>query len=586
MPSHDGQDAFRPLQLARWAIVIWVVLFWKLGYPSLLDPDEAHYAQLTREMLRTPSWLVPLLDGQPFIDKPVLFHWLQGLSVAILGESELAMRLPSVCAALAIIATTRWLGTLLFDARVGERSALMLATTPLTFALGRIGMLDMLFSAFLFGGLSCLLAAALRSRDRLEYPGYLLVGLAVATKGPIALLLLGLLFFAALCAGREIRGAIARLHWIRGLCLICAVGSPWFIWMWMTFRDRFIHEYLVVGNLFYFTQPRTFSTRMTNYAFYLRTFAAGLFPWSLLALGYLVDTGLRWRHRSPSAAETLLWLWTFVVIGFFTFARFRLDHYIYPVAPACCLLAARGLSPAAETPTSRGIVAAAVLVAAVLIAGGAFTSLAIGQIDLRAGAPAHALPATLVLGGAAFALELIRKGALSRTSFVALCATLVAVYASIDLVAFRVLETSRPTAPLGRWIAQQGRDTPIGLYRLEDWRGSSRFYAERRAVRLDNDAQLRSFLQQYPDAYILMLGVESQRLRGEGLHLRDLTGESAIVGRAGGRVFRRQIWGRLVVAALDEGRTATRWRRAAARELDARVRPRPTVARASGQQRP
>ena len=53
-----------------------------------MDPDEAHYAQLTREMLRAGNWMIPLLDGLPYIDKPVLFHWLQGLAIAVLGETR------------------------------------------------------------------------------------------------------------------------------------------------------------------------------------------------------------------------------------------------------------------------------------------------------------------------------------------------------------------------------------------------------------------------------------------------------------------------------------------------------------------
>jgi len=61
-------------------------VFWRLGVVSLLDPDEAHYAELTREMMRSRSWLVPLLDGLPYIDKPVLFHWLQALFIRILGK--------------------------------------------------------------------------------------------------------------------------------------------------------------------------------------------------------------------------------------------------------------------------------------------------------------------------------------------------------------------------------------------------------------------------------------------------------------------------------------------------------------------
>ena len=35
-----------------WIAIAWIVVFWRLGEPSMMDPDEAHYAELTREMLR------------------------------------------------------------------------------------------------------------------------------------------------------------------------------------------------------------------------------------------------------------------------------------------------------------------------------------------------------------------------------------------------------------------------------------------------------------------------------------------------------------------------------------------------------
>src|SRR5262245_23578024 len=142
-----------------WVSVCWIVVFWRLGYASLLDPDEAHYAQLTREMLREHRWLVPILDGRPFIDKPVLFNWLQGASVSLLGESEFAARLPTAIAAVAMFFLTRWLASALFGRRTGEWAALMFATTPATFALSSVALFDMVFTLFLFGGVACLIVA-------------------------------------------------------------------------------------------------------------------------------------------------------------------------------------------------------------------------------------------------------------------------------------------------------------------------------------------------------------------------------------------------------------------------------------------
>ena len=187
-----GSRVSRWLTHLRWVAIAWIVVFWRLGSLSLMDPDEAHYAELTREMLRAGSWLVPLLDGLPYIDKPVLFHWLQGAAMAALGESEFAVRLPTAIAAIGLFAATRYFGIALLGTAAGEWGAIMFATVPLTFALSSIAVLDMLYTAFLFGAIGCLLMATREPRRLMEGVGYGLLTLAVMTKGPVALLLTGL----------------------------------------------------------------------------------------------------------------------------------------------------------------------------------------------------------------------------------------------------------------------------------------------------------------------------------------------------------------------------------------------------------
>src|SRR6266542_5937504 len=103
-PLHAREFGRQWLRCVGWATIIWIVMFWRLGYLPLLDPDEAHYAQITREMSTAHEWLVPLLDGKPHIDKPVLFHWLQGTAFWLLGRTEFAARMPSALAALLLMA--------------------------------------------------------------------------------------------------------------------------------------------------------------------------------------------------------------------------------------------------------------------------------------------------------------------------------------------------------------------------------------------------------------------------------------------------------------------------------------------------
>src|SRR5262249_39644857 len=70
-----------PAEAGRWgALLSLLILPAALLYPSLgfrlLEPDEGRYAQIPREMLERGSWIVPTLQGEPYLDKPPLFYWL------------------------------------------------------------------------------------------------------------------------------------------------------------------------------------------------------------------------------------------------------------------------------------------------------------------------------------------------------------------------------------------------------------------------------------------------------------------------------------------------------------------------------
>src|SRR5213593_4509224 len=110
-PAVEAAQRFLPF--AGWGAFVFVVLFWRLGEPSFWDPDEAHYAETTRELLKSGDWLAPFYNEAPFFDKPILFHWFQAASMAVFGETEFAARLVAALAALALIGVTVWVGAAL-----------------------------------------------------------------------------------------------------------------------------------------------------------------------------------------------------------------------------------------------------------------------------------------------------------------------------------------------------------------------------------------------------------------------------------------------------------------------------------------
>jgi len=541
-------------------VVCWVVLFWKLGAPALMDPDEAHYAQLTREMLHARNWMIPLLDGLPYIDKPVLFHWLQGIAVAMLGETEAAMRLPSAVAAIALFLITQWTGAQLFDDRIGTRAWLMLATMPLTFMLGSIGVFDMVFTAFLFGAIAVALVAALRDRQRLQWVAYILLSFAVMTKGPVALVLAGLFFVAGLACGREARAALLSLRWISGGILSVALSLPWFIWMSHALGWQFVHQYALAGNLYYITQPDSFSNRGFNHTLYVATFLAGFFPWSIVTLGGAVDALRRWRaDLKVSTEEILLWAWVGVVFVFFSVARFKVDRYVYPAAPACCLLAARAWLSVnvrrTDIASPRDNVAARWSVAVLgvlLIVIGMYGGASLSDLGLELPRTALLLPISLAVAGAALTVGIVMRGGVSPALLTGIVGMLLVAYGSVIVIGVPILERARPTAAVAEALRPQlTADARVGLYRLEKWRFSLRYYLQRPVTRLHTPEDVRAFLRAGTPAYLLMLDEDFTRLRDQGVDLRCISERPAVTGTSG-RGLRKQRWGAIIVASVGD----------------------------------
>src|SRR5206468_11890090 len=139
---------------------------------------------------------------------------------------------------------------------------------------------------------------------------------------------------------------------MKGALLAAAVALPWFIFMFARFGRAFLAAYVFDENLRLFA-GRPFGNQPRPW-FYFQILAAGLLPWTGLVVGRLIDdVRAAIRRDAVDTLEVLLWSWTAAIVGFFTLSTFKLDHYVFPAAPALCLLCARAWSDVRADPLAR-----------------------------------------------------------------------------------------------------------------------------------------------------------------------------------------------------------------------------------------
>jgi hypothetical protein len=194
-------------------------------------------------------------------------------------------------------------------------------------------------------------------------------GLATLAKGPLGLLLPGLVVAGYLVATREWR----RLREIlapSALVAFLLVAAPWYAAVLADQGRHFLDVFILNHNL------QRFSSTIHNHPgpfwYYLPLLLAGLFPWSGLAVPALVRAAPR-----ASRADLFVLLWLALPLVFFSLAASKLPGYILPCVPPLAILVGRAadrLVAEGETPERRlsgRVVALVGLVLASLVAAGA-----------------------------------------------------------------------------------------------------------------------------------------------------------------------------------------------------------------------
>lgn len=338
------------MKLALVALFALAMLCGRLRELPLRDPDEGRNSEVAREMALTGSWLVPTLNGLPYLDKPAFFFKTVALSFQLFGQSEWAARLPSVIFGIATLVLAYFFCRSEYNQKTAVLSILVVASSPLFFALARHVIFDMTLAFFVCASI---FAGYFAEKHRERFGGRLyllsaaLAGLATLVKGPVGFCV-PLLVLAAFNIFDGRSGWVRRLFHPRNLLIFLAITLPWFIALSLQ-RPDFPRYGLVEETFSRFTTGS--ARRRAPFYYYALVILGGMFAWSMVLPQAVIEA---WRRRQNwTSADRLLIAWACTVTIFFSMSQSKLPHYLLSVIVALGILVARLFALAFLRPDGR-----------------------------------------------------------------------------------------------------------------------------------------------------------------------------------------------------------------------------------------
>jgi 4-amino-4-deoxy-L-arabinose transferase-like glycosyltransferase len=325
-----------------------VAYFGGLGRFSLVDYDEACYAEVAHEMYQSGDLLVPVLDGQPFFEKPPLLYWGQVLGYRIFGLDEFGARAMNAVAALLTLLAVFAFARGPFGKRVALRAVLLLGAGLAFVGVTRMALTDMWLTLWFVLSLG-FAHRGLEPEGRLRH--FLLAGaasgLAMLTKGAVGLLLPGgAILIYAVATGRW-RALLRPSRLLPTLTVALAVGMSWYLLLGITQPDGFgfLRELFLKHHVERFLEP-LHRHQQGPFFYYLVVLSVGFLPFTFLLVPAL------WRGTWPRDGAgrrllLLLGIFALLTVVFFSIAATKLPHYMTPVYPFLALCVAAALEPVA-----------------------------------------------------------------------------------------------------------------------------------------------------------------------------------------------------------------------------------------------
>ena len=302
-----------------------LLLFLPVQTVHLFDWDEINFAEAAREMILTGDYLTVRIDFQQFWEKPPFFIWLQALSFSLFGVGEAAARLPNLLCGIITMMVLYDIGKTLYNKNFGILWVVAYIGSILPQFYFMTGIIDPVYNLFIFLSLYFLFRYIREHKNSSIAISGCFAGFAVITKGPVALVLLGLIFvFILLFLWRSIdRKALKK-----GTSIVIFLG-PLLLISSLFYGTEFIKHGPGFFNEFLDYHLRLLQTSEAGHGqpfyYHFVVLLIGCLPASLLFFGGL--PGFAEDTEGQHAFRKLMIIMLLVVLLVFSIVTTKIIHY-------------------------------------------------------------------------------------------------------------------------------------------------------------------------------------------------------------------------------------------------------------------
>ena len=351
-------------------LVLLVLSFFLLVLPnglySAFDRDEPKYLEAAYEMVKSGDYVTPYYNYEYRFDKPILVYWLIALGYKVFGVNTFGGRFfVSLCGVLTVLLLYWWLSRWKSEGFAFWSSLVLLSLLDFI-VMSSVAMPDIALTFFISAALVSFFEAYHRKSAGFYRLAFLFSGLATLTKGPVGIVLPGLVAVVYLILRRDLIKTLKEIPWLSGISIYLVVVLPWYGAILHKHGYQFFKDFILFHNIHRFVGK--IPGHPTAWWYYLANYFWLFLPCSLFFPFALYRIFKEKRIWGDNVLEFSV-VWFFTVFLFFQVAHTKLAHYLLPSFPAFAVVVTWYLFHMREKVS---LYLTAFLFTALVLAGGVF----------------------------------------------------------------------------------------------------------------------------------------------------------------------------------------------------------------------